>query len=590
MADEQDTRLSGNPITAMEDSRQSTIGPQYPYGRGPSGQITGQEVGDVFEGFAEDEQRALENELAERRKQIVRVERQLEIGPLCAPTHDTFGGYKAIHDFGLEGETGSFPIQFDPHRFGVFDGNVCFKFEGDKELAGPLSNTQHQDYEKHASLRRNVAILRNFLYVHYFGKNGYQPFLESDRKAKEKIEDMAQCLGEGLKNSVTWNPFSHMMNPLDIEEASNPDQGAVYMYNYLLRLQEKRSSMTDSINPLNWSTLPSSYWELPPIEQSPFAPIYMKMEQLGIEPFIDYTPDSLGEKLANLGVQLDFTRAQLRAPDQLSKPVRDESIYLARKILDNFRILAGTNPRNSNLAVNEADEMQQIERIYDVAIVYKDKYCQLVNQYPDLVNNQAFMVANDAMSKLTYLVKLQALEELDKEGNTSRSQLMAELMDRIPPHHRPQPGETFTKLMSRLEAGLEEAARLRGIAPRMVTNQQSVATVVNAAQEKQKIEQQGHLDVTKLLQQAADKNKLHAAPAMGADADVSKLLSSMQTEQGRKLALEMQAKLPGNDTRIVQANHPTVKQMTQDTYRRQEEIRRANLETETQQLAGVTKQ
>ncbi len=527
-----------------------------------------------------------ESELAARRKEIVRVERQLEIGPLCAPAHDTFSGYKAIHDYGLQGETGSFPVQFNPFTFGIFDGQICQKFEGSDFPNGELSNQEHLNYEKHASLRRNIAILRNYLYVHYFGKNGYQPFLEDDRKAKEKIEDMAKCLGEGLSNAVSNNAFANAMNPIDMAQASDPDQGVVYLYNYMLHLQDKRTSMRSALNPLNWSTMPGTHWELPAIEDSPFAPIYMKMEQLGVEPYIDYTPDSLGEKLANLGVQMDFTRAQLRVPEQLSKPVRDESIYLARKILDNFRILAGTNPRNSNLSINEADELQQIERIFDVSVVYKDKYCQLVNQYPELTNNPAFQSANDAISKLTYLVKLQALEELDKEGNSNRAQLMAELMDRIPPSHRPQPGETFTRLMSRLEAGLEEAARLRGIAPRAITNQQSV---IDAAQEKQHIEQQGHMDVSKLLQQAADKDAVRKAANNN---NLQSLESSLQTEQGRKLAREMAAKLPGNDTRILQANHPTAKAMATHTHQLQEEARRtaAQQAAEAQQIAGVTKQ
>lgn len=497
-----------NPLLEMDAQRQNSVRPGFPFGQSPNpgGQIDSYDVADIREEFQAKEFEAERKEIEERKNRIIRVQRQLEIGDLVAPTSNSFGGYKAIHDYGLVEESGTFPVQFNAFQFGIFDGKIAEGMEGEEFPNGPMSNLAHEDYPKYTNLRRNIAILRNMLYVECFGRDGYQSFIPSDARNRAKLERMAEMLGDALAKGK--NGKAPFFNSLSIDDASVPDQGVVTMYNYLLEI-EKQPWHRPIIDALKspFTTDKSYEWNLKPIEQTPLAPAYMKLDEAGIETYTNFTPKTRGEAIANLGVQLDYARAQLEVPQMLSKPVRDKAINLAMIILENFRLRAGNNPENSNLAMNPQDEFQQIQRIYDISLVYKDKFSQIALQNPAIMNDPTFLNANDAIAKLTYLVKMQALEELTSEKNEKSSQVMAELMDRVPLDHRPQPGETFDVLVSRLEKGLMEAARLRGLpGPWMGMSQQAAQAAVSGAENEKRISnQRGHEDVSTALQEAQNK-------------------------------------------------------------------------------------
>lgn len=416
--------------------------------------------------------------LASRRERMVRVERSIpEIGTFKTPQQASYQAFARFHD------TDEFNLQFSETEYRSFDAIVAQRaFEEKNFDFNPLTSDRHDLHGHYAPLRKNIAIVRNFIYSKYFNNSRYgnqdtfNAWDPEEAHCAAILPQIAEMLGEALYKGKQGTAPG--FNSLDLDLANTPDMGAAAIYDHLVKLQNERSFK----HPLKWLMGKPNYaWNLPPLEESPFRPEYMRLSALGVEPWVG-PARSKGEKMMKLGQKLQYVGATVNVAERLDRPVKDKAIYYGKKILENFRIIGGDTDRNAGLAINDNDEIRQVFRLVEASVIFKHKYQEMLVENPSLAQHPDFIAAQDAINKLACMVKKQAVEDLYQEGRNADAQSLAESLASLPPEYT-DGRETFTSLAGKLHNGFREIARMKGLPfPAHSVSPQEVAMLMAQAQ------------------------------------------------------------------------------------------------------------
>lgn len=341
-----------------------------------------------------------------------------------------------------------------------------------------FSNDPHPHYLDYQPLRENIAVVRNFI-LQQMTENGDLTKPEQNAAAINNLDYMGLEIGRALQRG---SRFSLRGDTLDPVKASQPGTGAAEIYAFLHQKQESNKFLHTF---KKMAGRDYSGWGLPPIDNSPFntreaeafrnntpqiplqqnpAPSPAPEAQPIVNPSVEFAPTTGldgGRQLAILGSTLAGTAMSLERVRRLPKPVRDESIALARHILDNLRFGVGeTAPRGEWMQRPEEQVLEESNALVSVANLYADMYNNAQAAHPDAASDTTLQQSNEALGKLAYLVKERSVQQLEAQGNTREAALLQQEIARYPDSWKEADGTQMNALLSQLNAGLQQAETL----------------------------------------------------------------------------------------------------------------------------------
>lgn len=367
-----------------------------------------------------------------------------------------------------------------------------------------FSKPTHPHYLDYRPLRENIAVVRNVI-LQNITESADLSDPQQNSAAINTLDFMGLEIGEALQRGSRLSLRGDNLNPL---EASQPGIGAAEIYQLLYEKQESNKSL-HFVKKLFGKDY--SQWNLPPIEDTIFnaanveafrnasatvpappapaeSPAKTAEPQAVRNPVAGFAPtqglDS-GRQLAVLGSTLAGTVMSLDRVRQLPKPVRDESIDLARKILENLRFSMGeAAPRDAWMQRPESEVIEESNALVSVAGFYADVYNNAQAVSPEVTADETLQKANEALGKLAYLVKSQSIEQLEAQGNTQAVQLLQQEVGRFPESWKDIGEMRMGDLLAQLNTGLERAqqvieqAKAEGVSPEALNN---IAAIQSAA-------------------------------------------------------------------------------------------------------------
>lgn len=377
-------------------------------------------------------------------------------------------------------------LDFWPEQFPAFDSLVAQTY-----LNPAFSLSNHPDYFDYEPLRDNVAAVRNYILQHVLeGVDTSDP--QQVENATRTVEQMGREIGVALQRDTLFRrPGS---DHLDVLKASEPGVGAAYMYELLVRKQEKNKFLrpVKSLFGFDYSA-----WKLPPVEQSPFSRQHVEEFCLGNDGLAPQEPDTPQQepeappgvpestpeeqrareqadavvapaaadnaaqtnarKLSVLGATIAGSAFSLDRVRKLPEPVKERSVELAREILEKLRIGIGDADREQWLTQSADAALAQGSAIASLAELYASTYQAGLAADAALKDDPLVQCGNEAIGKLAYLTKQQAAYALLQEGQRDDAQsLMAELQS-YPESWKQVDNVRIGDLLDQIQAGMERS-------------------------------------------------------------------------------------------------------------------------------------
>jgi hypothetical protein len=380
-------------------------------------------------------------------------DKNLPVGPAVKPQHDTLRGYKRI----LKQGGGVRDVMFSASSYRIFDGIIAKRGGVDpdsRKYLNPAFNAEHPEYDNYSALRRNIAILRNYLLVTML------PDGNKESPNYVALQQMAEKLGDALAEKPGFLArWSHSVKRLfkggdlatpetnPFREAANvPDKGIATMYDYLFDRRDTPVSLFP--NPVAYAT--SKPWDLQAREQTPFSD----------ENLLLYGRATVMEGIANafeeVVKQIDTLQKNGNAVDTMTESDKKISVEHAHTILEKLRILIGSRQEETNVDVIEDSKRAEAELLLRATMAYSDSIHELARVDPNLLRDPTLQDTHDALGQIDYLMKVEAAEALREEGRTDAAQAMAKRASSMAPR-RTQP---IGSLVSRVSRGYSQSSSL----------------------------------------------------------------------------------------------------------------------------------
>lgn len=430
-------------------------------------------------------------------------------GSITRPQDDDLGGYKGV----LKRAGGVYGVEFSPYNYSAFEGTIINKAgtDGVGRGLGPAFNPDHADYAKYSGLRRNLAILRNYLYVQYFpdgrvSTDPHSPDYAEDQANLAKISQIADYLGNKLASQDVVPPsiaerwlhsMSEVMQGKDLSPAIStfmsaanvPDVGTALMYDYLLSEQAKPVSFWKKIPLMSHSITPAD-WGLKPREKTVFS-------DENIKTF------SRGSSMEAIASDLDHIATSLHSIDRLSAEDRKISIEHARNILENLKFMVGNPMVEGELRELTDEKKEEALKMQRVALGFRGGLSTIAKADPALLTQllatenekdagghfihakRPLMEASDAINAIACSVKEQASAMLTAEGQVQAGQAMHEKVMQTPQQYRELAQQrTIDELLEKIETGLKAAQQIEasiaaGVVPTLSSSAQIKTNQIN---------------------------------------------------------------------------------------------------------------
>lgn len=393
------------------------------------------------------------------------------LGKYMVPQEDTLENhYRLI--FHRENE-----LDFWPEQSPAFDGLVAQTY-----LDPAFSRSNHPRYFDMEPLRDNVAIVRNHLmHVVLNGVDVSDP--KQLEAAQRKLEQMGREIGVALqRDTIFKRPGSAS---LSVAEASEPGVGAAKLYELLVQKQESNKV-------LHWLKklfkFDYSDWNLPPIEQTPFSKANVEAFCLGefaaqgslrnkdpdsaesletpteeplqqqapaVDPMYLAAQQFKISQLKEFGARIAGSAYSLERVYRLPEPTKKEAVDLARDILEKMR-MNQANPTGNQWIDRPAEEvMNEMSALSSIASIYADSYQSAIAVDSTLIDNSVLLQCNEALGKLSYLLKQQAGMALAELGQTNEAAGIMSELEMLPSSWKPGANETVADLLMQMQLGLE---------------------------------------------------------------------------------------------------------------------------------------
>lgn len=369
-------------------------------------------------------------------------------------------------------------LAYNPVDYKLFDGNTLDYLNDYPSYLGGTYEPEHKYYKEFEAVRINITMLRLSLYQHLFPE-GYIFKNPSEQAQKELLlQEMGTCLGATLKHESRIRFFTNLFNfsktPLVEKRFGSfgiEHIGAERMYKRLLR---KQNSFT--LNPLRWiqGKFTRYDWNLPPIEETP-----LRNQDVEEAIFHDTHKKDIGADAPakHLAAEAKVTFEACynmhsptgnlhQRPQALPDAEAEESVILAHRIIDNWKLI---NSTHSQKQIDEVDlknkELEKSELLAELAMTYDKLMADISATSPELLNGtqaQQFRDTKLAMGKLGYLTLIRAIEAAKdkKDGNLQHELLYIEEA-RVPAAYKQVTSKDEAALIAQIEQALKAAEQYR---------------------------------------------------------------------------------------------------------------------------------
>ena len=331
---------------------------------------------------------------------------------------------------------------------------------------------KNSKYEKYADLRMNIAVMRNYLLNHFFPDGDVDNDVR-DQNAAHSLNQVAMHIGKMLERGNQWTPsLGPSVTP---SRASVKGEGAAEIYQKLLRGQTLRKVVSPVMAPINFVRGRSNMnWRLPSLEETPFdprnlaAPLDIVTSDSDVSSSSGGRPDSRGplpdrerwdvisHSFDDLGAALAGAAAPLATVDDLSQPVKDRAIELARDILEKLKIRFSDMPVAALLDHSDTAEVYKLLReTQQLSQLFYSQAGRAVLTNPNLLYDSDVQIAFDALGKLSCQAKLQALKYSEESGNTENALMIAKDIESMPESWRQAGNMTVGQLLGAVQLGFE---------------------------------------------------------------------------------------------------------------------------------------
>lgn len=388
---------------------------------------------------------------AARDAQYERAKRKAEsFGVIVTPAEDTLQGYKRV----LRHET---EIQFSRQNYGIFD-DIVVQNSGLDRLGQPAQaafNPGHKYFNDFAPMRRNLAMLRNYLLVKYppDGENGPANVAKIQGMAAELGKALAGPGGGPMLPERWWHTLVRLFTGRDTSKpivdtfmrvSNMPDRGASYMYDYL----QKGSSVPGASF---FTGMASHDWKLPPLEETPFSVDNMRRHSRSSRMTeITNAFEAVTEQMH------DPAQLAVRKVDELNDPQKEVSVQHGKDILENLRILMTTGEEQK--VDVEDPHVHEARLALQIAINFRNNLASLARYDPNLMNDPEIGEALSAFEKLSYRYKEQDKDMLKEEARPKAAEAMEQRAAKTPTKHKTK--EPIALTLLKVEAGLNKVEKM----------------------------------------------------------------------------------------------------------------------------------
>lgn len=363
------------------------------------------------------------------------------------------------HKFALMQSETATDIRFSPRNYPLFDG-VIYKECG---AMHPAFNAAHRHYGIYAPLRRNLAILRNYLMAHYPPSGEHAAFHQ------KLLALMATQLGAAFKSSgkLPWRTWLYLTFLRMIagqkragreytgflELAAIADRGVSFMYHYLRVLMDT-PAFQNAIPGEQWP----KDWMLLPLTQTPFSGENILLHSDAVQ-------------MQQIADALENVAKNFRKVDEMHETDRAISVQHARDILNNMRILAtGLQEEKTHDSVDR--RMADAHDMLQVGLSFKGEMAEVAKSDPQLLNNPVIQQATASISKASSYVRSETKtvaketkqrppEEKKQEERRPEQQQQQSFFNRIQNSYRKRRTSPLIQMASRIEEGLHHAEEAR---------------------------------------------------------------------------------------------------------------------------------
>lgn len=384
--------------------------------------------------------RNAESEAVEFREALKRVQYWQHAGRYIIPKQNTFAAHLA-----LVREGNQVDIQFDPKTYLYFD-KVIVEHANKPELFNP----NHPDYQKYASLRENLAVMRNDLMGDYMDDGSFDP---GDEKYLPLLAQIAAEIGDALNAD---NKFKKVVFPsIDTKTVNVEGEGAAYLYEFLLKRQVPETTLGNGWAALReFVGMPRNQWKLPPIEFTAYS-----TKGLNALPPVDEMTNISAHELRRRAVEQAEEIKAISDPtdthliNEITSPERREAIKHGKTIIEWLKNIQFSEKSLQDFVDSGRPGEQNTEK--DAMNTLVDAYYNVmdtaVHSKPSILENEKIQAANKVLEAVEHSIELMA----KLENPHSHEDAMD--IGAAPDNWDDLSKETVERLMTRIKDGLEHA-------------------------------------------------------------------------------------------------------------------------------------
>lgn len=370
-------------------------------------------------------------------------------------------------------------LGFAPDAYPSFDQIVAKRFGH-----SVLTDVREADYNApvYVHLRENLAAVRNFILQRYYSET---PEGMTAERAEQAIAEIARYVGEGLHNNprlkglLSYHDLSKAF--IDLPRAAKPDgEGARYLYERILESDRHGSWIRPfaAIAALFGGNRGGD-WQLVPLAYAPFyqSTALPALDQLSTIEEIDAAIqqlDALESKqrfeqeqleaamtvndLEALGNHLLYTAESLRDVQQMSEPVKQDAIEIAREILRKLRLSMGESKLLDGLGLKPRDGLDELGGIKAVALVYERLLGWARGVDASILQHPSIVAATQAVGQIGYVAKAEAIRVAKLAGNLAHAKHLEQQLNFVPGAYADPEKEKEMKLsalLDRVERGID---------------------------------------------------------------------------------------------------------------------------------------